>query len=515
MNLFTRTPLSHLPPWLPANERSLLERMMQEGESLAELQRTNFARIREAVGDAQIVLIGEATHGTEEFYRIRADLTKCLLEQDGFDACLCESDFPEMFQVNRFIGGTHAVRKLKPQMTVRSPPTTVDEAMAGFRDRFPEWMWLNDSMRDFVLWLRHFNKMASSSNRFPVQLLGLDIYSLHRSMDEVVNYFMDAGEIQLAQEACRRYSTLNNFRPEPTDYGTAAVPAQADNVAKVLTDLYQHENLLHQIPGNGQEFFNAIENAHVVAAAEAYFRQMYTGGIWNLRDSAFLNALQDVIEYLRKQKTAKGIIDEPVRVVVWAHNSHVGDASATEAGARGQYNLGQLCRQVFGKNKVFIVGFTTFEGTVRAAKHWGGDGAVVALNPAVEGSHEYLLHLVAKNLQRNAFGYTFRSNTPRAETDTAARELFQTERVERFVGVSYHPDTELQSHYSTCSLSNQFDYTIHVDQTSALQVNQVAATMLKNGHWDKTEVEKRRMYLLEDHGDDYKDLFNKTVQEAK
>lgn len=507
MNLFNRMPLHHLPPWLPANERSLLARAMREGVPLAELQRTNFARIREAIGDAQIVLIGEATHGTEEFYRIRADLTKCLLEQDGFDACLCESDFPETFQVNRFVGGTHAIRKLTSQTMVHSsPPATAEEAMAGFRERFPRWMWFNDAMRDFVLWLRHFN--ASRRKRFPVQLLGLDIYSLHRSMDEVVNYLMDAGEESLCRQVIRRYSTLNKF-PEPSDYGKAAVPAQADNVAKVLTDLYKHENQLQQMPGNGQEFYNAIENAHVVAAAEAYFRQMYTGDVWNLRDSAFLNTITSVITYLRQQKTAKGISNEPVRVVVWAHNSHIGDASATGVRARGQHNLGQLCRQVFGKDKAFIVGFSTFGGTVRAAKYWGGDDSVVALKPAMEGSHEYLLHLLAQNLRWNAFGYILRSNSHSAEIDTAARELFQTERVERFVGVSYKPDTEIQSHYSTCCLSNQFDYIIHVDQTSALRVEQIAATQ-----WDESRGERKRMDLLKQHGHDYKVLLNKTVQEA-
>jgi len=501
MNLLNRMPLSHLPPWLPANERSLLERVMQEGATLAELQKTDFARIREAIGDAQVVLIGEATHGTEEFYRIRADLTKCLLEQDGFDACLCESDFPETFQVNRFVGGAHAVRKLKPQTMVQSnPPATAEESMAGFRERFPRWMWFNNVVRDFVVWLRHFN--ASNSKRFPVQLLGLDIYSLHRSMDEVITYLMDAGEVQLARQAVRRFSTLTNF-PEPADYGKAVVPAQADNVAKVLTDLYKHEHQLRQIPGNGQEFFNAIENAHVVAAAEAYFRQMYIGEVWNLRDSAFLNAITDVIAYLHRQKTAKGISDEPVRVIVWAHNSHVGDASATGARARGQHSLGQLCRQVFGKNKVFIVGFSTFGGTVRAAKHWGGDDKVVALKPAVEGSHEYLLHLIAQNLRQNSFGYTLRSNSPSAEMDSAARELFQTDRVERFVGVSYNPDTEMQSHYSTCCLSNQFDCIVHVDQTSALRVDQVVATALtKSGQWDNPKCDKQRMDLLKQHADD-------------
>ena len=405
-----------------------------EGVSLEELQRTSFQHIREAIGDScQVVLIGEATHGTDEYYQIRADLTKALLLEDDFDAVLCEGDFPPFFELNRFVGASPASRMLSPQGFQDKTPsqkeeeashsveTTVDQAMAGFKDRFPEWMWLNNVMREFATWLRDFNRsrslQKSETPRLAVQLLGLDIYSLFRSVDEVIEYLVDAGETKMAEQTRRCYGSLNSFRPEPSAYGWAVdhgiVQSQAAKVAKVLVSLYNNENRLYQIPGNGAELFNAIENARVVEAAEAYYRLMFlpSDDTWNLRDSAFLDMIKDTISYIEQQKKERGDSSK-ARVIVWAHNSHIGDAAATVHASRGQFNVGQLCRQVFGKNNVYNIGFSSYTGTVRAAQKWGGKHQVMKLNPAVEGSHEYLLHLLAQKRAQNAFGFTLRSNSP-------------------------------------------------------------------------------------------------------
>jgi len=465
-----------------------------EGVSLEELQRTSFQRIRAAMGDScQVVLIGEATHGTDEYYQIRADLTKALLLEDDYDAVICEGDFPPFFELNRFVGASPASRMLSPQgfqdktpdqkeeKASHSVETTVDQAMAGFKDRFPEWMWLNNVMREFATWLRDFNRsrslQESETPRLPVQLLGLDIYSLFRSVDEVIEYLVDAGETKMAEQTRRRYGTLDSFRPEPSAYGWAVdhdiVKSQAAKVANVLVSLYKNENRLYQIPGNGAELFNAIENARVVEAAEAYYRQMFVPGenTWNLRDSAFLDMIKDTISYIEQQKKERGDSSK-ARVIVWAHNSHIGHATTS----RGQFNVGQLCRQVFGKNNVYNIGFSSYTGTVRAAQKWGGEHHVMKLNPAVEGSHEYLLHLLAQKRAQNAFGFTLRSNSPTLPdpsllVDMEARALFDASRIERFVGVSYHPETELQSHYSTCNLAQQFDFILHVDHSNALRVD--------------------------------------------
>ena len=467
------------------------------GTSLADLRGNQFQEIRHAMGgeSCQVVLIGEATHGTEEFYRIRADLTKSLLEREGFDAVLCEGDFPPFFEVNRFVGGAPSRRQLlncndkqiSSEQVEGEQELSVDQAMSGFRDRFPKWMWWNNAMKEFVTWLRDFN--ANNTTRsLPVQLLGLDIYSLFQSVDQVIDYLVDAGEDDLARLARHRYSTIDSFRPEPSDYGKAVgrttIQSQARKVARMLTSLYQQEHRLHQIPGNGQELFNAVENARVVAAAETYYRQLYEyvgddTRQWNLRDSAFLEAIQDVMSYIREGKRELGSENATARIVVWAHNSHVGDARDTEHTSRGQHSIGQLCRQVFGKNHVYIVGFSTYGGTVRAATHWGGHDQVMHLNPAFEASHEYLLHVIAKSRRWNAFGYMLRRNSDRSNSDSslvdeAARELFKFDRLERFVGVNYLPQTELRSHYSICNMSDQFDYIVHVDHSTALQVDETS-----------------------------------------
>lgn len=528
-------PANQLPTWLTPDEKSLItQAITSEGVSIQDLQKTSYKRVRDGIGnDAKVVLIGEATHGTEEFYRIRADLTKTLLQEDGFDAVLCEGDFPPFFQLNRYVGGAAAdyrsLHPIKPasQTAVAhlhreeekeeaddlehiAKTTTVYEALAGFRDRFPQWMFLNNAMADFATWLRDYN--SSHRQQLPVQLLGMDIYSLFQSADEVIAYLKTVGEVKMAQEAEDRYSVFNNFRPREKDYGRAvnyhAVQSQEDNVARVLDALISLQNRRRQgIPvRNGHELFNAIQNARVVVASESYYREMYLPDdkTWNLRDSAFLDAVQDAMAYIMRRKIELNIHPANPRVIIWAHNSHVGDASATEHGLSGEYNIGQLCRQVFGKENCYTIGFTSNGGTVRAASEWGGEDSVMNLNPAMEGSHEYLMQTIANCRQQNAFAYTLRSNSEEGVVDVSARDLFHDYRLERFVGTSYRPETEARSHYSSCILSDQFDCIIHVDRSSALQVDRVVSRY--GGGGSKAYEEKENMMLLDAYSEDYGDL---------
>jgi erythromycin esterase-like protein len=466
------------------DEEMLIDRVVhEEGVSLQqELRDTFFQRVRQAVGEETlVVLIGEGTHGTEEFYRFRNDLTKDLLQKGGFDAVICEGEVSAFQKLNRLVLPSSA----SSDASIGMASTSLKDAISGlFHDQFPEWMWSNDAMVEFVAWLREFN----NNNRFeqqPVLLFGMDIHHLFQSMDNVIHYLIKKEEDSLLDMARHTYATLYGFRPEPKDYGKAiyynTVPSQADAVSRVTRALEQETNKWYHDPHRNAalEAFCALENAHVVAASEVYYRQYYFPGHptpWNLRDTAFLDTIQRVMSYLAQQKKKGTCEDEEpssVRIVVWAHNSHIGDAHATGFFAdTGQISLGRLCRQAFGKERVYLVGCLTRSGTVRAAHHEGGPGGIMWLRPTIEGSHEDLLHTISRRRGQNAFGYILRSNaSTEQKVDVAAQELFRKERLERFVGSSYLPATEIQSHYSLCKLSEQFDFVLHIDQTTALRVD--------------------------------------------
>eukprot|EP00978_Attheya_sp_CCMP212_P030180 scaffold110004_cov33-Attheya_sp.AAC.3 len=462
----------------------------KEGTSLQDLRQSSFRCVREAIGDAQVVLIGEATHGTEEFYQIRAELTKTLLKKDGFDAVLCEGDFPPFFELNRYVGGAPPFKDL-PRSSLPKETPSAQVAFEGFQERFPQWMWQNDVMYEFVQWLREFNS-ARKNQTCPVQLLGLDIYSMFQSMDEVLSYLKETmtqedGLVSTPRrfkEARQRYATLNCFRPEAQDYFRAIyqdlVSSQSHNVTKVLAKLCQEQRRLDQIPGDGQELFNAIQNARVVSCAEAYYRELILGGdvTWNIRDTAFLEAIVETMTYIQAQKKRQApphLSSKKARVIVWAHNSHVGDARASlESTKSGKLTLGQLCRETFGKENVFIFGFSTHDGFVRAAKEWGGNDSIMQLNPSFENSVEYLLHTAAITRGEKSFGYLLRSNggggLSSGKVDEAAKEILSNDMIQRFVGVNYIRWNELRSHYTMCRMSEQYDFILHVDRTSALRV---------------------------------------------
>ena len=402
-------------------------------------------RLRDLIGDARVVLIGESTHGTHEFYAARAAITRTLIEQMGFTAVAAEADWPDAYRVNRFVHH-------------RGSDLTAEESLRGFV-RFPAWMWRNTVMLDFVSWLREHNAGAMHAGDTPAGFYGLDLYSLHRSMSEVVDY-LDRVDPSAAARARSRYACFD--RAPATDgqaYGYAAAfgageSCEAD-VVDQLRELQRHGAEYVRADGvtASEELFYAERNAWSVRNAEEYYRTMFRGQVpsWNLRDTHMADTLDALIAHLERQH------DAPARVVVWAHNSHVGDSDATETGAHGQLTLGRLARRRHGHH-CRLIGLTTHHGTVTAASDWGGVAERKTVRPGLAGSVEELFHEVGRE-----------SFFLRTAGGDAVADALRTARLFRAIGVIYRPETERDSHYFHVRLSEQFDAVIHMDATRALE----------------------------------------------
>ncbi len=405
------------------------------------------------VGDARIVLIGESSHGTHEFYAARAEITKWLIEHKGFTAVAAEADWPDAYRVNRFVHGLPG-------------DDSADEALSGFQ-RFPAWMWRNDVVRDFITWLRRHN---SGQDR-PVGFFGLDLYSLHRSMDEVIGY-LDRVDPPAATRARARYACFDHASPDDGQaYGYAAAfgagrSCEQEAVAQ-LVDV--HRNAVHYLNLDGlvaeDELFCAQQNARTVRNAEEYYRQMFRGRVtsWNLRDRHMAQTLDALLSHQDRHRSAPA----GARIVVWAHNSHVGDARATEVGGDGQLTLGQLAREKYGAD-CRLIGFSTYSGTVTAASEWGGDAFLKTVRPALPGSVEELFHETG----RDAFLVAMHDGGP-------AAEALEVVRLARAIGVIYLPETERQSHYYHVRPADQYDAMIHIERTRALQPLEPTSTWVE------------------------------------
>ena len=406
----------------------------------------------ERTAGARVVGLGEATHGTDEFYRIRAELTKALITDGGVRIVAVEADWPDAERVDAYV--RH-----------REPGEHAWEAFG----RFPSWMWRNEAVRDFVEWLREWNADRPEGDR--AGFFGLDLYSLYTSMAEVLRY-LDDRDPDLAADARLRYACLAPFEGEPADYGRALALRRyddcRDDVTALLRDLLQ-KRIAQTATGHGREpddfpYFDAVQNARVVRDAEAYYREMFLGGAntWNLRDTHMTATLQALLDH----------VGDGSRAAVWAHNSHVGDAAATQMGQRGEVNVGHLCRRVFG-DAAYLVGFGTHTGTVFAADDWGSPGRVKKVRPSHAESVERLGH---------ASGVPRFTLPLRGAADDLRYELGHP-RLERAIGVIYRPETELQSHYFPADLAGQFDEWIWVDETRALTpLGRGAAPELPHAH---------------------------------
>ena len=415
---------------------------------------SDFHLLMEMVGNASVVLIGEASHGTHEFYKIRAEITKRLIKEKGFRAVAVEADWPDAARVNQYVVGRGADRNAA-------------EALAGFT-RFPQWMWRNADVLDFLGWLRAHNAEARASG--DVGFYGLDLYSLQSSIAAVLQY-LRAVDPEAARRAAERYACFDHFAAEPQSYGYATTagltPSCEREVVEQLVELRRAAAGYVQRDGPyaAHDLFIAEQNASVVANAERYYRAMFGGRVnsWNLRDRHMADTLEALIRFLARQHT-------PAKVIVWAHNSHLGDARATEMSRRGELNVGQLVRERHGK-RALLIGFTTYEGSVTAASNWDEPAQCMRVRPGLTGSVEELFHEVG-----------MRNFMLDLATPTDASEALRTPRLERAIGVIYRPDTERQSHYFHTSLTSQFDAVLHYDVTRAVE------PLERSALWEGAEV---------------------------
>ncbi len=406
----------------------------------------------ERLGSPSVTLIGEASHGTQDFYHLRASITKYQIEHHGLDAIAVEADWPDAYRVNRFVRG-------------EGGDGDANGALSGF-ERFPSWMWRNTEVLSFVRWLREWNDRHPKRK---VGFYGLDLYSLSTSIQAVITY-LDKVDPDAARRARDRYACFDHFAGDTHAYGYAVSagitePCERD-VVQQLAELRKRAGEYASRDGDlaEDEYFFAEQNARLAANAEEYYRAMFRGrhSSWNIRDTHMADTFDALMAFLGQRNGVKP------RIAVWAHNSHLGDARATEMGERGELNLGQLLRERHGAH-VKSIGFTTYDGTVTAASDWDGVAERKVVRPALDGSIEGLLHDVG---------------IPQFSLHLDDQRLagFATPLLERAIGVIYRPQTERQSHYFQARVTEQFDALIHVDRSTAL------VPLEPSSHWWHEEV---------------------------
>ncbi|MGH7714086.1 MAG: erythromycin esterase family protein [Gemmatimonadaceae bacterium] len=414
----------------------------------------DFDPVLSLVGNARVILIGEASHGTHEFYHTRAEITKRLIEDHAVTAVAVEADWPDAYRVNQYVRGV-------------GDDADAEQALAGFR-RFPQWMWRNADVLDFVGWLRAHNDSQPESMR--TGFYGIDLYSLHASMEAVLRY-LRVVDPEAARRAARRYGCFERFGDDPQAYGYAStLGLTASCEAEVVTQLVELRRAATEyvqrdgrLPADAQFF--AEQNARLVTNAERYYRTMFDSRVssWNLRDQHMAETIDALLEYLGRTHAAP-------KVVVWAHNSHLGDARATEMGRSGELNVGQLVRRRYAREAV-LIGFTTYQGTVTAADDWGSPALRKNVRPAIGNSYEELFH-------DTALGNFYLG----LRDDADARSQLKDARLERAIGVIYRPETERQSHYFWVQLPAQFDAVLHYDTTRAVE------PLERTGEWEHGEL---------------------------
>jgi protein-L-isoaspartate(D-aspartate) O-methyltransferase len=419
-------------PPAPPEPETVPERIAVNADRVDDLSTADLDALLSRIGDARIVCLGEATHGTSEFYRMRARITRALIEEKGFTVVAAEADWPDAAQVNAYVRSLD--RSAVPERAFT---------------RFPTWMWANEEVLEFLDWLREYN--ATQPRDQQAGFYGLDLYSLYTSIEAVLEY-LDEVDPAAAAVARQRYGCLSPWEHDPAAYGRAALTGQyhecADEAVAMLNDLL--DKRLQYRGEDGERFLDAVQNARLVADAEEYYRAMYYGAhnSWNLRDQHMFDTLQEVLD-------GRG---GDAKAVVWAHNSHLGNAAATEMGARGQHNVGQLCRDAYG-DAAYLIGFGTDRGTVAAASEWGGPMEVKDVRPAHEDSYERLCH----ESEVPSFLLPLRpAHAPEL------RDALADARLERAIGVIYRPETELRSHYFQARLPQQFDEYVWFDETEAV-----------------------------------------------
>ena len=414
-------------------------------EPIDDIETARVDRLIDRIGDARLVLLGEATHGTSEFYRMRARITRELIARRGFQFVAVEADWPDAARIDDYVLG--GPRRSRIDFTPFA--------------RFPTWMWRNEEVHDFVDWLRAYNADHETQK---AGFHGLDLYSLFTSIAAVLAYLDDL-DPAAAKVARHRYAALTPWQKDPAAYGKAVLVGRYQSSEHAVVAMLREmlERRIEYAQRDGERFFDAAQNARLVADAERYYRAMYYGSAasWNLRDAHMFDTLRALLAYYGPE--SKGI--------VWEHNSHVGDARATEMSARGEHNVGQLCRNLL-REQAYIIGFGTDHGTVAAAHDWDEPMERMRVVPGCDGSYERLFH----DTDLRAFALHLRNPGRRAVRE----ELAAPPLLERAIGVVYRPEAELQSHYFYASLSRQFDEYMWFDETSAVRPLEGAPRLLRS-----------------------------------
>jgi protein-L-isoaspartate(D-aspartate) O-methyltransferase len=422
-------------PRLSTGSRGLAKLVRESAEPIDDVDSASVDALLERVGNARVVLLGEATHGTSEFYRMRAHITRELIDRAGFDFVAVEADWPDAARIDEYVMGDP--RRSKVEFTPFS--------------RFPTWMWRNAEVEEFVAWLRARNlKHPERTERAGFH--GLDLYSMFTSIAAVLTY-LDEVDPDAARTARARYSLLAPWQEDPAGYGQAVLVGRTGSSEAAVVAMLQHmlEERLDYARADGERFFDAAQNARVVANAERYYRAMYyaSAASWNLRDTHMFDTLQSLFAFYGPDS----------RGVVWEHNSHIGNAMATEMSTRGELNVGQLCKKAYGE-RAYSVGFGTDHGTVGAASNWDEPMERMQVRPAHPESYERIFH------DSSLRGFLLPLRDPKR---SAIRDELLPPRLERAIGVVYRPETELASHYFLASMPHQFDELVWFDETNAVE----------------------------------------------
>jgi protein-L-isoaspartate(D-aspartate) O-methyltransferase len=422
-------------PGSTSRNATIAKLVREVAEPIDGIESSSIDALIERIGDARLVLLGEATHGTSEFYRMRARITRELVRRRRFNFVAVEADWPDAARIDDYVLGTPPRSKL---------------AFKPFA-RFPTWMWRNEEVHELVGWLRAWNQ-AQEDRADRVGFHGLDLYSMFTSMAAVLAY-LDEVDPDAARVARARYGALTPWQKDPAAYGRAVLVGRYESSEKAIVAMLRDmlEKRLEYVRKDGGRFFDAVQNARVVADAERYYRAMYYGSAasWNLRDTHMFDTLQSL----------RAFYGPDARGIVWEHNSHVGNATATEMSTRGELNVGQLCRAKL-HNAAYIVGFGTDRGTVAAAFEWDGPVQRMRVQPSHGESYERLFH------DSDVPAFTLHLREPKRG---AVRDELVPPRLERAIGVVYRPETELASHYFYASLPHQFDEYIWFDETRAVE----------------------------------------------
>lgn len=422
-------------------------------ENISPGESEGYIKLIDYIGDAQIVLLGEATHGTKQFYDIRAEITKLLITQKNFNAIAIEGDWPDAYQVNLYINNKEY--------------NSASDALSSF-SRFPTWMWANKSILSLIEWLKEHNSKQEEPNKKNnrIGFFGLDLYSLYSSIEAVINT-LEKIDPKAAQEAKEYYSCFDQYKYNPQAYGYAVFLRIIRSCSKEVLEslqkiLAKDYSKLEQDKNLSDETFYIEQNARVIKNAENYYRSMFINenSNWNLRDSHMFEILKHLVEYYKSQG-----VKEP-KIIVWAHNSHIGNAAATEMAERGEYNIGQLAKEYY-RQKAISIGFSTYSGTVSAASNWDAPVERKNIRPALEHSYEDLFH---------------NANIPNFWLPLKDKSIIPQILLERAIGVIYAPLTERASHYFYANMPYQFDAIIHIDKTDALE------PLAKTEEWIQGEI---------------------------